>query len=192
MTPGAHFLASWVCATSLDLGRRERRIVTLAGVLPDLDGIGVAGDLITRGRTEYYATFHHLLCHNLVFAILLSALAGILVKGHRARAFGWTFLMVHGHLLLDLLGSKGRDGYAWPIPYLVPFSRTFELSWRGQWYLDGWQNLLFLAAGFGRSAIMAGKQRRSFVEVISPWLDRNLFLAVARRWPARSGQDRRS
>jgi inner membrane protein len=183
MTPGAHFLASWICATGLPLERRERRLVTLAGVSPDLDGLGVAADLITRGRTDWYGTWHHLLCHNLAFAILFSVLAGAMVKGHRLRTITLAFLMVHGHFLLDLIGSKGRDGDLWPIPYLVPFSRTFELSWRGAWYLDSWQNLVFLTGCFVIALALAVRQRRSFIEVVSYRLDRELFLAVSRRWP---------
>lgn len=186
MTPGAHFLASWICATSLPLERHERRLVTLAGVAPDLDGLGVAADLISRGRTDWYGTWHHLLCHNLVFAILFSVLAVALVKGHRPRAFLAAFLMAHSHFFLDLIGSKGRDGDLWPIPYLVPISRDLELTWRGAWYLDGWQNLVFLTGCFAIALALAVKQRRSFIEVVSYRLDRELQFAVSRRWPGQT------
>jgi len=29
-----------------------------------------------------------------------------------------------------MLGSRGPDGYQWPIPYLSPFSSAVQLSWK--------------------------------------------------------------
>jgi inner membrane protein len=50
------------------------------------------------------------------------------------------FLSFHLHLLCDLIGSRGPDGDQWPIPYLKPFSNALQLTWHGQWALNGWQN----------------------------------------------------
>jgi len=52
------------------------------------------------------------------------------------------FLSFHLHLFCDLIGSRGPDGYSWPIPYLSPFSSRFQITWHGQWALNGWQNIL--------------------------------------------------
>jgi hypothetical protein len=52
------------------------------------------------------------------------------------------FTSFHLHLMEDVLGPRGPDGYQWPIPYLVPFSKTLQISWAGQWRLDAWQNVL--------------------------------------------------
>jgi hypothetical protein len=37
MSPITHFLTSWVVANSAHLNRKDRILVTLAGILPDLD-----------------------------------------------------------------------------------------------------------------------------------------------------------
>ena len=55
MIPPTHFLISWVIAAESTTSRRDRAIVTLAGVIPDIDGFGYP--------IENCLTFHlHLLC----------------------------------------------------------------------------------------------------------------------------------
>jgi hypothetical protein len=186
MTPGAHLLASWALANTVPLAPRERRLVTLAGVLPDLDGLGVIVDLLSRDQTALYDAYHHVLCHNLPFGVALSCLVGGLAISRRLATCGLAFLAYHLHLLCDLAGSKGPDGFQWPIPYLAPFSSHLQLTWQGQWSFNGWQNLVILALLLGWALWDAGRRRRSFIEVVSTRLDRAIFEAIAKRWPARS------
>lgn len=40
LTPGQHFIISWVVANVSTLDRRSRVGITLSGLLPDLDGFG--------------------------------------------------------------------------------------------------------------------------------------------------------
>ena len=42
MSPITHLLASWIVAAKTTDNLRDRRLVTLAGVLPDLDGLEVS------------------------------------------------------------------------------------------------------------------------------------------------------
>ena len=66
MSPGAHFIGSLLVASVTTDSPRDRRLVTLAGILPDLDGLGmvvdVAKSLISGQETtfHYYQKFHHL------------------------------------------------------------------------------------------------------------------------------------
>jgi len=53
MTSGAHFLISWLSTVELLKERRERTIVALSGILPDVDALGGVVDSIT-GTTSYY------------------------------------------------------------------------------------------------------------------------------------------
>jgi hypothetical protein len=48
MSPVTHFLTGWVVANSAPLNWRERAVVTFAAVIPDLDGLGIVPDLLTR------------------------------------------------------------------------------------------------------------------------------------------------
>lgn len=41
MSPVTHFLSGWVFANLVKLERRDRAIVSLACVAPDVDGLGI-------------------------------------------------------------------------------------------------------------------------------------------------------
>ncbi len=141
MSPVTHFLTGWVLANSASLSRRERALVTLACVVPDIDGLGIVAEYMTRNSRhpiEWFSTYHHSL-HSLPFAIVVAAVTFALAT-QRWKTASLAFLSFHIHLLEDLVGSRGPDGYQWPIPYLAPFSRACELTWRGQWALDAWPN----------------------------------------------------
>jgi len=186
MTPGAHLLASWLIGEALHLPQRERRLVTLAGVIPDLDGIGIFADFVnsTRGRpTFYYDDFHHTVGHNLAFGLLVAACIYLLARHHRLLAMGAGLLAYQLHLLFDLAGSLGPDGDHWAIVYLYPFSRHLTLTWSGQWALNGWQNLSIFGLLFMGTFWVSIRKRYSFVEFFSPKLDKAFFALLNRWWP---------
>lgn len=142
MSPVTHLLISWSLASCFKISKKDRALVTIAGVIPDIDGIGLGYDLLskTSGQPlQLWSTFHHTLCHNIGFGLLLTA-ATCLAASRRLVASGLVLLSFHLHLLCDLIGSRGPDGYQWPIPYLLPFTDTWQLVWTGQWQLNAWPN----------------------------------------------------
>ena len=146
VSPVTHLLGSWSLAEGSSLDDRDRGLITWCGVLPDADGIGIAVDLVNRllGRPEtlWYTGFHHHFLHGVIGAALLAVLAAGFAK-RRLSVLLWGFIMVHIHLVCDLLGSRGPDpADIWPIHYLAPVSAKLTLYWRHQWPLDGWQNVL--------------------------------------------------
>jgi inner membrane protein len=171
MSPITHLLASWVVADRLFDDEGDKGRVCAAGVLSDLDGLGALPDLFNealgRRSTSYYAAFHHVLLHGIFGALLISA-ALTLGARRKARVFWAAFVLVHLHLLCDLVGSRGPDpSDLWPIDYFGPFSQRPQLLWHGQWRLDGWQNvtltLVLLAYAFRR----AWKDDRSPLALVS-------------------------
>ena len=48
MSPATHLFVSWVIAAKTTDNPRDCRLVTLAGILPDLDGLGLIPDVATR------------------------------------------------------------------------------------------------------------------------------------------------
>ena len=64
MNPIVHAELSWLGAQKL-FDRRDRMLVTLAGVLPDLDG------LTLLGGEELYGKWHHVLTHGALSAVEL-------------------------------------------------------------------------------------------------------------------------
>ena len=53
MTPPAHFLAAWLTANCGGSNRRDRAIVTAAGVIPDLDDVTASPNC----KLSFSATF---------------------------------------------------------------------------------------------------------------------------------------
>ena len=163
MNPATHFLASWFAADYSGFGRRDRILITLSGVLPDLDGLGAVPDTMNRllgnPQTYYYSAFHHTLLHGLPAALLLPLLTVWAAK-KRLRTWSMGVVAVHIHMLLDLVGSRGpRPADVWPVSYLAPFSERMTLSLSWQWQLNAWPNILFtvvLLLMVFRSAITKG------------------------------------
>ena len=189
MSPVTHFLTGWVLANTVAFDRRDRALVTLAGVIPDVDGLGVIPDFLTRHSahaSDWFATYHHSL-HNLGFALFVAAIAYALGV-QRNKVALLAFLSFHLHLLEDLIGARGPDGYQWPIPYLMPFSKTAELSWHGQWALNAWPNFVITLALLAITLYLAWSRGYSPLEIVSLKADagfvRTLRLRFLKRKPS--------
>ena len=83
MSPLTHLLLSWPLANiPKNTTRRQRVLVTVAGIIPDLDGLGYVPDQLTRQLTEtptdFFHQAHHVYGHNLGFALLVTAACALL------------------------------------------------------------------------------------------------------------------
>ncbi|MHC4916102.1 MAG: metal-dependent hydrolase [Planctomycetota bacterium] len=183
MTPPAHFLAGWLVAGLGGRSRRERIAVTVAGVIPDLDGLGYPIDWLTErfGWETHLYDWHHLLCHNGAFAAL-TVLGVFLAAGRKLRAAALAALAFHLHLVMDMIGSKGPDGDSWAVPYLLPFSDAWQLVLPFQWELDSWQNKATGVALLAAALAVTWWKRTSPLEVFSVRMDEAL-LGLMRRTP---------
>jgi inner membrane protein len=113
----------------------------------DLDGLGLVAEVATRNSDQplfWWSEYHHVLGHNLLFALLLAAVAWVHFR--KLLVAGSVAAMVHLHLLGDLVGSRGPDGYQWPISYLWPFSSWPSLAVPWQWKLNAWPNVALSVA----------------------------------------------
>jgi len=174
MTPGAHLLISWLSTAELVEEQRGRRLVALTGIAPDIDGLGIIIDKLT-GASNYYFKYHHYLGHSIFAALAFATIASMLAKSQKKLIWCLSFLVVHLHILGDMVGSKGPDGYQWPIYYLFPLNSSLELTWAHQWELNAWPNNVIMAFLLLLSLYYAAKKNISFIEVISPWLDKEAF-----------------
>lgn len=184
MSPATHFLVGWMVANSTQLNRRERAAVAIAGVIPDLDGLGIAAEVLTRNTSRpltWFSDYHHTL-HNLPFALLVSAVA-FFVAQRRRKTAALAFLSFHLHLLGDLVGARGPDGYQWPIPYLLPFSRVWEWTWDGQWALNAWPNFALTIALLLATFFLAWKRGFSPLEILSARVDQGFVRTLRARVP---------
>lgn len=186
MSPVTHFLTGWVvanCAPSL--GARERALVALAGVVPDVDGLGAIPDLLTRNSAhplDWFSRYHHQL-HTLPFGIFVAGLSYFLAKKNKWLTALLVLLSFHLHLFEDLLGARGPDGYQWPIPYFFPFSGVADLTWNGQWPLNGWQNFAITFVLLLVTFYLAWAKGFSPLEMVSGRADRAFVAALRERFP---------
>ncbi|MCE9672255.1 metal-dependent hydrolase [Myxococcus stipitatus] len=158
MNPIVHAELSWLAAQGLR-ERRDRVLVTCAGLAPDLDGLTLlAGE-------EWYARYHHVLFHGYVGA-LVTAAACVALARQRWRVAALALGAFHLHLLCDLAGS----GPGWPIHYWWPTSMR-DWFWDGQWDLSSWQNAVIGLVTTLACLACAVRWRRTPVELFSPRWD---------------------
>ena len=184
VNPITHFLVGWAVGSGARLEQRDRAVVALAGLAPDLDGLGIVADFATAGSenpTEWWGTYHHLLGHNLGAALGVTVLAYFVAKGRYVTA-SLAFASFHLHLLSDVIGSRGPDGYQWPIPYLLPFSNSWQLVWSGQWGLNAWPNFALTAGLLAFAFFLAWRRGYSPLELISLSADRAFVTALRGRF----------
>lgn len=186
MSPETHLLASWLIAAKTTRNPRDCRLVALAGILPDADGLGLLIDLTSKALghpTSLYQQYHHWLLHGAFGAFLIALLLAGFAR-ERGRVFLLALGLVHLHLICDLLGSRGptTDDF-WPIYYFGPFTRQCVWIWKGQWRLDGWQNRYLSVVLFGWALWLASKRGDSIVGVFNRRAD-TLFVRVLRKWRA--------
>jgi len=163
-----HIMSGWCVASFFVLTPRERFFCMAAASLEDLDGLGA----VMGTDSDAYQDYHHLLCHNLTF-ILVVAVCLTIFSRHRIKALLLYIALGHLHLLLDYFGS----GPGWGIAYWYPFSRhpyRTNLAWN----FFSWQNMTTAGLLLAWTIAIAIRQKRTPVELITPDLDRRLTGSV--------------
>jgi len=187
MSPGAHFIASWLVGVAGTDNARDRKLVTLAGVLPDLDGLGLVADVVngwfTGGKAgwHYYHRYHHYLTHGWPAALVITGLLVCFAR-RKGRTALLCLLTFHLHLLCDLLGSRGPGPEDfWPILYSAPLFRKPVWIWPGQWPLYCWQNGLIFAALLIPAVWISARNDFTFLEIFGRRVD-STFARMLRIW----------
>jgi hypothetical protein len=82
MSPITHFLTGWMVANLAKLDRKDRAIVTLACVVPDIDGLGIIPELLTPNSSHpllWFTLYHHSL-HTLAFALVVAVVSFVFAR----------------------------------------------------------------------------------------------------------------
>ena len=192
MSPVTHFLVGWVVANADHLNRRERAAVTVSGVIPDIDSLGIIAEKLTQGSDHpllWWSKYHHVLAHNLGFGLFVATVVFVMAK-KKWLTTGLAFLSFHLHLLGDIVGARGPDGYQWPIPYLHPFSNAWEITWQGQWAINAWQNFVITGVALLITFFLACKRGYSPLEMLSTSADRAFVQTIRARFghPKKNGK----
>ena len=185
MNPATHFLVGWAVANGGKLERKDRALVAVAGVIPDADGFGMVTDAVTKNweePLEWWGAYHHILGHNLTFAVVYCAAAFGLATRRWVTAL-LAFVAFHLHILGDLIGGRGPDGDQWPMYYLWPFTKSVELVWSGQWELNAWPNFAVTGVLLVITFYLAWKRGYSPVGIVSVRADEAFVATLRARVP---------
>jgi hypothetical protein len=106
-----------------------------------------------------------------------------LVATQRWKTSALAFLSFHLHLVADVIGGRGVDGYHWPIPYLLPFSNTWQWTWEYQWGFNAWPNFLITGVALAATLFLAWKRGHSPLEMVSASADTVFVGTLRHRFP---------
>lgn len=177
-----HLLIGWSVANIDTLEHRDRLLVTIGGVLPDIDSFGIVPEIITGKTFAWFSRYHHLLAHNLTVGIL--GLLIVVLLARKRLMTGILFMLAfHLHLLCDIVGGRGPDGYQWPIPYLWPFYSELQITWEHQWSLNSWPNFVITMLFIGITFWLARTKGYSIVGLFSKKADELVVKTIRRRFP---------
>lgn len=177
-----------VACAAPSLTKRERAMVTLAGVVPDIDGLGIIAERLTQNSAHplnWWSDYHHVLGHNIGFALVVATAAAAFSR-QKIKTTLLVLVSFHLHLLADLVGARGPDGDQWPIPYFLPFSNRVQLTWSGQWALNAWPNILITGILILLAIALARRRGFSPLEMFSEKIDGIFVRAIRHRFPVRT------
>ena len=160
-------------------------MVTWAGVAPDLDGMGIIAERLTQNLAHplnWWSDYHHVLGHNIGFAMATTVVVIIFARQKFGTAL-LAFFSFHLHLIADLAGARGPDGDQWPVPFLLPFSNRWQLTWSGQWALNAWPNFVITATLIVVTIVLARRRGFSPLEMFSQKCDLAFVATLRTRFP---------
>jgi inner membrane protein len=171
-----HALLSWLLGESRPLERGERRLVLLAGLIPDLDAVTILGG------PEIYERWHRMILHNGLSAVVYTGLAAALATKNRLTTAVLSLVSMHLHFLCDAIGAAGPDGSLWPVPYFMPFDAT-PYVWSGQWGLASWQNVTITIVAMLACIHLGATRGRTLIEAFSLRADARVVASLRNLWP---------
>ena len=114
MSPIVHGMIAWLIAVLFAKQVNDRRLIVIAGVVLDIDGI-----FILFNDSQYF-DYHHTFGHSFVFGILVAVVACAL-STDKINIFFGAISAFSMHLVADIVGTN------WPVPIFYPLS-DFSLT----------------------------------------------------------------
>jgi inner membrane protein len=185
MSPITHFLTGWMVANLAKLDRKDRAIVTLACVVPDIDGLGIIPELLTRNSSHpllWFTLYHHSL-HTLAFALVVAVVSFVFAR-QRCRRVACS--VEFSPSSVGGLGGIARTGWvsmAYSLSSAILFVAAAGVG--GQWGLNSWPNVAITAVLLAITLWLAWRRGFSPLEMVSTRADAALITALRRRFPGR-------
>lgn len=157
----AHASLGWLLATTYPGSRRFRLMTVLSAIIPDLDALAYLFGF------QAYVDYHHVLGHNILFSLIFSGFAVLLVRDARSKVFFYTQIGFWLHFFGDYFFTL------YPLYPFWPFSSAGFLSEHAIGLAHP-MNTLFLMLGLAAMTIPAFWIKRTPLEFISPSLDQRI------------------
>jgi inner membrane protein len=168
-----HFFLSWAVAEVKPLSFRDRWLVAMTGIAPDLDGLGIIQGV------ESFQKWHHTFGHALPSGICILTIAILLSK--QKSLVPWLCLGTYYlHILCDFFGSGGPEGSSWPILFFWPVSDVAYYS-PYQWELNSPINITITILAILALIFLGARRERTPMELFSKSLDQKI-VEVFKRW----------
>ena len=180
----SHLIISWFTAEAAGLrSSRDRRIVALSGLAPDIDVLAYLGAIVYFGFDKELAfehvwqVVHHRYTHGLGFVLLTGIVTFIVASRGTmpsemafrqvARVVVFSMIASIVHIFCDVVGG----GPTWPVYPLWPVS-DFGWAVNWSWTLADWPNTVILFLCLAGMMLYAKKSGRSVMESLNYNLDR--------------------
>jgi hypothetical protein len=165
MTPVIHLIAAWLIAMAFAIELKERRIVVLAGIIPDIDAVFILFDF------DAYIKYHHTFGHSYVFGIPFVFITPFLFLDNLKSKLKVSLIALLGftsHLVLDIIGSD------WPVSLFYPmFSEGYCITpWVSNEIIYWVINPVFAIIIVSLMALVIFKKESSPIEFISQKFDK--------------------
>jgi hypothetical protein len=108
MSPLIHLVTAWVIAIIFSSKLKDRRIIVLCGIIPDIDGVFILFS------TELFIRYHHGFGHSYIFGIPLILILSYF-SSEKLKTILFSIISFSSHLILDIIGTD------WAINPLYPF-----------------------------------------------------------------------
>ena len=199
----SHLVISWFAAEAAGLkSPRDRRIVALSGLAPDIDVLAYLGGIVYFGFDKDLAfehvweVVHHRYTHGLGFVLLTGIFVFILAsRGTRPGELAYrqavrvavlSMIASMVHVFCDVVGG----GPTWPVYPLWPVSDFgWAVSW--SWTLADWPNSVILFSCLAGMMLYARFSGCSPMESINYSLDK-WFVTIIQRGSSVSPEERGS
>ncbi len=167
MGPLLHLQVGALAANARPYDLRERRLVMLSALAPDLDGVFF-------WNAELWERMHHTVSHNVYFAAAVAAVFAVYNRKRRTEMLIVCFLTAIAQMLIDGLTNdpSWKQKYFWPLWdkdfALAHFIDYEHLAFVQVWVIQGVLTVLLLIS----IAWLYRKNGRTFLELASTRLDR--------------------
>jgi membrane-bound metal-dependent hydrolase YbcI (DUF457 family) len=169
MSPLYHLQAGAFIANARKYNLRERRLIMLAALAPDLDGIFFFS-------SDLWGRFHHTFSHNIFSMLLVSLVLALINRARRLELFAACAVSAILQIFIDVV----TNDLTWPQKFLRPLTdRQISIGQLTDWkYLNSfqvyWVQGLLMAAILIGTVVLYKRTGRTFLELISSRLDKFL------------------